>query len=190
MSLFVGTLGFICYFIYDLCSIWKPQSMGRYLFALGSCLVAVSLAGELWQQRLFISIDIWFYIFLFLSFLFFGLLIYTLFFCFDAEEAYVQVNTPRTAYTKGMYALCRHPGVIWFILGFYCLYGLIRTEHVFLYAGMMSLYNIMYIILQDVYIFPKTFINYDEYKQTTPFLLPNRQSIKKMLCDLNRGERV
>lgn len=181
MSLFIGTCGFIMYFIYDFNSVWKPQSWARYFFTLGSVLVAGSLLLEIWQQRVFISINSWFYIFLFLSFVFLALLIYTLFFCFDVDEAYVKISTKRTAYTQGMYALCRHPGVIWFILGFYCLYGMIPESHVLLYVSLMSLYNILYIVLQDVYVFPRTFDNYSDYQKTTPFLIPNKQSMLKCI---------
>lgn len=188
MSLFVGTLGFICYYIYDFNTIWKPQSLARYLFALGSILVVLSLVLEISNQINDAIIKGWFFLFVFLGLLFCGLLIYTLFFCFDADEAYLQVNHLRQAYTKGMYALCRHPGVIWFILGFFCLYGMFPTKQTLIYVLLMSSYNILYVILQDLFIFPRTFINYGEYKKQAPFLFPNKKSIRECLKTFHKGE--
>ena len=36
---------------------------------------------------------------------------------------------------------------------------------------LFSLLNVGYIVLQDLYIFPRTFGNYGEYRKTTPFLI-------------------
>lgn len=188
MSLLVGTLGFICYYVYDFYTIWKPKSMARYLFGLGSILVVLSLILEIIEQRSHICMNVSFFIWLFLALLFAGLLIYTLFFCFDVDEAYLQVNQLRQAYTQGMYALCRHPGVIWFVLGFFCLYGMFPTKQTLIYVLLMSSYNILYVILQDLFIFPRTFVNYGEYKKQAPFLFPNKKSIRECLKTFHKGE--
>ena len=50
--------------------------------------------------------------------IFFVLLIYTLFFALPFDKTYQNESEKRMAYTEGVYALCRHPGVLWFI-GFY-----------------------------------------------------------------------
>lgn len=185
ISLFMGTVGFLCYYFYDFNSIKNPQGIGRYFFGIGSLCVGISLIYEIYTQHSSMNThNLWFYVFLCLGILCFGLLIYTLFFCFDAQETYIHVNQKRMAYTKGMYALCRHPGVIWFVLGFFCLYAMMPTTHVLLYVSLMSIYNIIYIIIQDIYIFPETFYNYQEYKQQTPFLIPNIKSIKQCIQTL------
>lgn len=129
ISLLIGTVGFVLYFIYDINSIKKPKSIARYFFGVGSIFVCGSFVYELYVQKSYIEISSSiFLICVCLMLLFTGLLIYTLFFCFDAEETYLQVSRQRTAYTKGMYALCRHPGVLWFTGCFVCLYGITRER--------------------------------------------------------------
>lgn len=150
--------------------------------------MVLSLVLEISNQINDAIINGWFFLFVFLGLLFCGLLIYTLFFCFDADEAYLQVNQLRQAYTKGMYALCRHPGVIWFVLGFFCFYGMFPTKQTLIYVLLMSSYNILYVILQDLFIFPRTFINYGEYKKQAPFLFPNMKSIRECLKTFHKGE--
>lgn len=189
MSLIIGTIGFILYFIYDINSVKKPEGIARYFFGLGSIFVLSSVIYEIYVQRTHIQTGgISFFISVCLLFLFTGLLIYTLFFCFDMEETYIQVNQKRMAYTRGMYALCRHPGVLWFAGCFLCLYGLIGEKETFIYGLAMIFYNVCYVILQDVYVFPHTFINYKEYKEETPFLLPNRKSMRKCFATLTKGK--
>lgn len=189
ISLLIGTVGFVLYFIYDINSIKKPKSIARYFFGVGSIFVCGSFVYELYVQKSYIEISSSiFLIYVCLMLLFTGLLIYTLFFCFDAEETYLQVSRQRTAYTKGMYALCRHPGVLWFTGCFVCLYGITRERETFFYATFMILYNVCYVILQDVYVFPRTFINYREYQQETPFLMPNIKSVRRCFTTRMRGK--
>ena len=104
-------------------------------------------------------------------------LIYTLFFALPFETTYIQESRYREAYTEGVYALCRHPGVLWFAGLYLCLGALWKDRDGMLFAVTMIILNILYVIFQDWYSFPKTFSNYKEYKKATPFLLPNKRSI-------------
>jgi protein-S-isoprenylcysteine O-methyltransferase Ste14 len=92
-------------------------------------------------------------------------------------------------YTKGVYALCRHPGVLWLLL-FYIFYGCFLGAPYIIKAGCFySVLNLMYVVFQDFWTFPKTLKGYEEYRQTTPFLIPTPKSILKMLSDV-RGEKI
>ena len=123
------------------------------------------------------------------SVVFFVMLIYTLFFALPFDETYLNENGKRPAYTEGVYALCRHPGVLWFV-GFYmCVGAGMADRALLLYGIVVSLWNVLYIVFQDLYSFPKTFYNYMEYKQETPFLIPDRKSVRKCLLTLRRGRR-
>ncbi len=105
------------------------------------------------------------------------LLISALFFAIPADEAYVERKEGRAAATDGLYALCRHPGVLFFIPLYICIsfaFGL-----PFYHAAIYSLLNIFLIVYEDIYVFPKVLFGYAEYKKTTPFLIPNRRSIKR-----------
>lgn len=107
------------------------------------------------------------------------LLVYTLFFALPFEETYVEESRYREAYTEGMYALCRHPGVLWFAGVYLCIAMLWKSEEGILFSAVMVLLNLFYVIFQDVYSFPRTFSNYQEYKKSTPFLIPNGKSIQR-----------
>ena len=107
------------------------------------------------------------------------LLIYTLFFALPFDETYVKESRYRKAYTEGVYALCRHPGVLWFA-GMYLFAALLwKSLEGLIFFVVMVILNIFYVIFQDYYSFPKTFSNYREYQRSTPFLIPNRKSIQQ-----------
>ena len=111
---------------------------------------------------------------------FLAVLIYTLFFALPFEETYVAQDAHKT-YDKKMYALCRHPGVLWFA-GFYiCLWLAFGTKPLLVMAIWFSLLNFCYIVLQDDYTFPRIFSDYEDYKKRVPFLLPNGKSLKRCI---------
>ena len=170
----LGSAGFLLYFIYDINSIKKKNTFFQKFFAWGTVLVALSLVMELWlswgqcQHRIGRIIGFGTGALCFLA-----LLIYTLFFALPFEETYCEENKLRAAYTEGVYGLCRHPGVLWFAGAYLCMWGMI-------------FWNYLYIIFQDLWTFPQTFFNYREYQKTTPFLMPNRDSIKKCLYSIRK----
>ena len=50
----------------------------------------------------------------------------------------------------------------------------------------MIFWNYLYIIFQDLWTFPQTFFNYKEYQKNTPFLIPNRDSIRVCLYSIRK----
>ena len=117
---------------------------------------------------------------------FLGLLIYTLFFALPFEETYCKENKLRAAYTEGVYGLCRHPGVLWFAGAFLCMWGMLGGWRPGIYFGLMIFWNYLYIIFQDLWTFPRTFFNYREYQQNTPFLIPNGKSIRACMKSIRK----
>jgi protein-S-isoprenylcysteine O-methyltransferase Ste14/DNA-binding XRE family transcriptional regulator len=107
-----------------------------------------------------------------LAVVFLALMVYTLFFALPFSATYLEENAPRKAYTGGMYALCRHPGVLWFAGAYLCLGLLLGTPKAAVFALVMTGLNIAYVLFQDRWTFPQSFVNYEEYRRTTPFLLP------------------
>lgn len=75
-------------------------------------------------------------------------------------------------YTKGTYALCRHPGVLW-----YSIFSLLTASY-FWYAPLVWVClgyigcNIALVVFEDTYVFPRLFPQYTDYKNQTPFLIP------------------
>ena len=172
-----GCAGFLCYFLYDINSItWKNKLLQRF-FLLGTLLVAFSSVGIIADgfdgMRKQPLCAVFFGIF---ALFFFGLMVYTLFFALPFGETYVEENHRRKTYTKGMYALCRHPGVLWFALFYLALALMIGTARAAVDGALLTAWNVCYICLQDRVIFPQTFYDYEKYRKTTPFLFPNRKS--------------
>ena len=97
-----------------------------------------------------------------------------------------RIGRIRAAYTEGVYGLCRHPGVLWFAGAYLCMWGMFGGWRQGIYFLLMIFWNYLYIIFQDLWTFPQTFFNYREYQKTTPFLMPNRDSIKKCLYSIRK----
>lgn len=187
-SIVIGSIGFLCYFVYDINSVTKKKQILQSGFTVGSVLVFL---GTIWMlidgwenrnQNVFICL-VWSV----LAIVMFILLIYTLFFALPFCTTYVEKSNERKAYTEGVYALCRHPGVLWYA-GMYISFFLIECSlgmffSVIIYIG----WNLAYIVFQDKVIFPRTFTNYEEYKKTTPFLIPNKQSVRRCVYTLKKG---
>ena len=114
LALFFGCLGFFCYFLYDVNSVRKLSGWMGTLFVIGSVFVAAGTGILFWSNReAFLSAPsdlVWIAGGVF----FLCFLIYTLFFALPFETTYIQESRYREAYTEGVYALCRHPGVLWF----------------------------------------------------------------------------
>jgi len=112
-----------------------------------------------------------------LSFL--SLLIYTLFFALPASKTYSFDNNKLMLVDTGVYAICRHPGVIW--LGMFYFFAWLATSNAFLLIGcvLFTIMDIVYVVFQDIFIFPKTINRYFEYKKYTPFLIPTRKSLRR-----------
>lgn len=81
--------------------------------------------------------------------------------------------------SSGMYALCRHPGVLAMALCCIFLYLLCPTGAMGALCILDILLDLIYVKWQDVYIFPFTISDYEGYKKTTPFLIPNSGSISR-----------
>ena len=180
-----GTIAFILFVIYDLeqagATSHRFHKITKFLFTIGSLMLVGATVHLLWKSNLFVTAWTGSVIFsLFFAAAFLVLLIYTLFFALPFEETYVAQEAHKT-YDKKMYALCRHPGVLWFA-GFYiCLWLAFGTKPLLVMAICFSLLNFCYVILQDLYTFPKVFSDYTDYKKRVPFLIPNGKSMKRCM---------
>ena len=186
-QLILGTAGFVLYFVYDINSVLSKNVCLQKFFAWGCILVVASVVAEFcsaWGQgHRSVEAVIGFGIG---ALFFLGLLIYTLFFALPFEETYCEENKLRAAYTEGVYGLCRHPGVLWFAGAFLCMWGMLGGWRPGIYFGLMIFWNYLYIIFQDLWTFPRTFFNYREYQQSTPFLIPNGKSIRVCMKSIRK----
>ena len=148
-----GIIAFFMMYIYDLNLIYLGNKIFKKFFAIGSIiLVFATLANIIIYFPK--KIDAHFIIFLGLALL---------------------------AAIGLVYALCRHPGVHMMILMYLCLYLAFQNETMLFMLIGFNLLNIGYVILQDIIIFPKQFVDYDEYKKIVPFLVPTIKSIRSCI---------
>lgn len=171
----IGGTGFLFLVLYDLSQL-RP---GKYLPRLTSCIgygsliLAVFLEIFLyWPEK---SPPLLIILKLGAAALSAGLLVYAVF-IETAPGAAAGVSagrkTERIAVTKGSYGVVRHPGFWWFLLLQISIIWLTaHKDTIIIAAGLVSM-NFLLILMEDRWIFPRIFTNYDEYRQQVPMLLP------------------
>lgn len=180
LSLILGLTAFVLYLLYDINSFSRKYRFVHSFFMLGTLLLGIATALDLtaaWKSGCIAGIlDL---ILLTAAAIFFGALIYCLFFALPFEQTYADQTTGRHVYTCGAYALCRHPGILCFF-GMYLLLGLAALPgNMLRHSLLFSLLNLAYAWFQDRITFPKTFCDYSEYQKNVPFLIPTGASIRR-----------
>lgn len=192
ISLWIGIAAFILCFLYDINSFTRKNAVVHCFFTVGAVLLAVSSALDLWQAMragaFTGALDV---VLLLLAVICFAALIYSLFFALPFEETYVKSEEGNKAYDQGVYALCRHPGVLFYFL-MQLFFGLAALPERALINGMiLSAINVLYAWFQDRITFEKIFSNYSEYRKNVPFLVPTAHSAaeaRKFFGRTNKGE--
>ena len=175
MGYLLGLFAFLLFFLSDYNDWRLARPELKVCFPLGGALLAVGTVLEArrgvplvagWLRGLFFV----------LAAVFLALLVYTLFFALPVEASYAHPGEKRPACTTGVYALCRHPGVLWFAGLYGCLWAAagVPLWEAALYSGL----NVLLVIFEDRCVFPARLEGYGAYQASTPFLLPNRRSIR------------
>lgn len=181
LPLGLGLLAFALLFCSDFCTLRKRPRLSGLCFTGGVLLLAGAtvwiLAGSdlparpggLLPLRLLA---------LAIALGFLALLLYTLFFALPFQATY-QKQEQLALVDHGVYALCRHPGVLW-LAGVYLFLWLFCGRIEMGLAGLLfSGMNVCYVWWQDCRVFPQTIAGYLAYRETVPFLIPNKGSIAK-----------
>lgn len=179
ISLCLGTAGFVLYLLYDINSFKWQRSLPRSFFMLGTLLIALATLIDLRAAVLLHAFRGAMDIALLLGgIVCFAALIYCLFFALPFKATYTEQKNDRRVYDGGVYALCRHPGILCFF-GMYLLLGAAALPGELLMHGIVfSLMNLAYAWFQDRITFPKTFCDYEAYQKKIPFLIPTGASIR------------
>ena len=180
LSTVLGVAAFLLYLFYDINSFRQNRRLPRSFFLLGTILLAAATAVDLTaalQCSTFNHVLDW--LLLIPAAISLLALVYCLFFAIPFDETYTKQTGGRSVCDCGVYALCRHPGIVCFFL-FYLFLGIAALPGRLLWNGLLfSCLNLAYAFFQDRVTFPKTFCNYENYRETVPFLIPTRASIRK-----------
>jgi protein-S-isoprenylcysteine O-methyltransferase Ste14 len=184
----VGTLSFVLFFMFDLFQIGKLPEVFRFCFLPGCAMSAYSLIGLIFLTPFPLGYSRLNLFFLIPAFLFLLITLYSLFFALPAEKTY-SAESGRMTIDYGVYALCRHPGVFPLSMTLLFLWLALRKNELLLAALVWTALNLILVTIEDIYIFPKLFSDYNSYKKKVPFLIPTKQSIGRCVLDLKRGPR-
>ena len=110
------------------------------------------------------------------------LLLYTLFFALPVKASYARPGEKRSVCTTGVYALCRHPGVLWFWGLYLCLWG--AGGFPWQDAAAYCLLNLLLVLFEDRCVFPDKLEGYEAYRMAVPFLIPSGKSIRSCIRTL------
>lgn len=183
----LGSLGFVLFWISDFNSIrWKKRWL-QGCFTAGCLLLAAATVDMVihgWPglgARAALCFTA--------AAAFLCMLMYTLFFAIPFQESYGRQEGGRRVCKSGIYALCRHPGVLW-LAGFYLFIWLALGGIVPLAAFVaFSLLDVIYVVIQDRIIFPILFEDYGEYQEQVPFLWPDKTSYLKCRRTWREGHK-
>lgn len=176
--LIIGSSSFILFLLHDLNASIIRSRIAASFFAVGSAVLVIS-SGLMAFAEPVVSISTTGRILgSFFSLVFLFLLLHTLFLALPFRSTYIQQPPEGTLVDQGVYALCRHPGVLWLFFLYLSLGFAFGSLLLFLAAVVYTLLNIGYILVQEILWFPERFKGYDEYKKQTPFLIPNPKSIR------------
>lgn len=167
-----GAVAFGLFVLYDLNQIGDNRKIIRFFFPLGIVILLVLSIVIAAYSRPVTDLSLGLrLVFGALAAASMAMLCYTLFFAVPFDAAYVKGSKQKLE-TCGVYGMCRHPGVL-FLAGTYLFVALALNKQDLLIAGaVFSVYNVVYVVIQDLLIFPKIFEGYEEYRRSTHFLLP------------------
>ena len=173
MEFLIGGIGFILFFLYDWNRVfWKHKWMSGFFWVGCLCqiMAGISFVIKAWRGQ-----DDGWLIFMAAAGVCLIGLIYTLFFALPFDSTYCQEADQNKVCRTGIYGVCRHPGIWWFLGCFLCLGFACKDGTVLMYGIGLSILNLLYAWYQDKWIFPQEFSDYRDYQKEIPFLLPKRR---------------
>ena len=190
-AIVTGCLAFCLFILYEFNNTYWHRPSLRPFFTI-ACVLLILATGKLaFFTAPTFALPLWARIGSGAGAVVFGfLLVYSLFFALPFQETYIEQPTENELYDKGVYALCRHPGVLWFIFFYFCLWLFSGVSGMLPAWLLFSLFNVAYIWLQDYKLFPIQFSGYGEYRKTTPFLIPTTASVRRCVATLPRKHHL
>lgn len=164
----LGLAAFVLFFLYDWNRVyWKKRWMKGFFLA-GNLLLAFVALGLIREG---LAAGGYALCWLGAGACFLAGLIYTLYFALPFDSTYCREADGHPVCRSGLYGLCRHPGIWWFLGMFVCL-GMAAGGGRMSLCLCLSFSNLLYAWYQDRFIFVKEFSDYEDYRRKVPFLVP------------------
>ena len=182
----IGALGIFVVHLCDPAAIRKLPLVKPFTWAVGVGLIIYAIVmGCVSPDKIQLPAwTVWFgWILLTASLL---LIVYSLFINLPFRKTYLAKGVGDKLVTSGLYALVRHPGLMWTILFVISLILVSSSRLVLLASPIFIALDIVVILLQDRFFFPQMFSDYKKYQRETPMLIPNRRSIRLFFDSLKR----
>jgi len=106
-----------------------------------------------------------------------AILAYSLFINLPFYRTYITGGADEKLVTGGLYALVRHPWLPPFCFFLVSLIAVSQSRLLLAAVPVWILLNIILVVIQDRFVYPKVFNGYGQYRRQTPMLLPSRKSI-------------
>ncbi|ERJ11990.1 methyltransferase [Haloplasma contractile] len=177
----IGIFSFVLMFLFDVFTLYDRPYLKRFFGIIGlSLFIYSTIQVIVHSDRINLPLEVQLVagILCLLSLL---LLVFSLFIEVSFIKTYGNETHNNNLVNTGTYALCRHPGVLWFAFIFLFLFLFTGAELLIIAGISWTLMDVIYILLQERYIFNHMFKSYPEYQKTTPMLIPNRTSINKCI---------
>lgn len=181
-----GAAAFVFLFFFDVYTL-KDKSLQKYICGLAglgllvfSAVMAVTVSEAhtfpgfiRYPAWLLLAAAVW-------------LLIYSLFLELPFDNTYKSKQHSTVLIDTGTYALCRHPGVLWFALLF-LFFFLATGAELLIAAGIIwTCLDVLHVYLQEKLFFTRMFPGYAGYMESTPMLIPTSRSLKKCISTIIR----
>ena len=175
------SIGFILLILFDFSKLFFENKTVNSLFPAGLFCIGFGVYREavrnrgltgavltLWREPFWLAV-------LIISVVF---LIKTTFISVSFEDTYIKTGK-KPLCDRGLYGICRHPG-FWFMLTASFAFAMaFSTWHVTNAMIKINVLNFLYIVMQDMYFFPKYIEGYEEYKKRVGFLIPKTRKIRR-----------
>ena len=186
LYIIIGAVGFIVVHVFDLVALKRIPKLKPVVWCIGSGLLIYSLvmicrypvkielpAWSVWLGWGVLAVSA-------------SLLIHSLFVSLPFRKTYVDTGVGDKLVKNGLYALVRHPGILWFPLFMLSLISISRSSLLLIAAPTFIALDIVLVFIQDRLIFGRMFRGYERYRRETPMLLPNRKSVGAFLRSLRQ----
>lgn len=184
MYILTGAVSFLFLFLFDIYTLTNEAVKKKIFGILGLGLFTYSaLMVTITSEKVYLPLAlrvIAFVLWIATSFL----LIYSLFLELPFVKTYGKKQHSNELVDTGTYALCRHPGVLWFGLMFLFFYFTTGAIQLVTAGIIWTGIDVFHVYLQEKLFFPKMFPRYKDYMRDVPMLIPTGQSIKKCISTL------